>query len=72
MFNSPKTIATLVNFTCKSFIKLMKTVMEIVMMMMMMMMMIVMTIMIMLMIIMITYESTAFGRLFLAKFLTKN
>ena len=70
MFNSPKTIATLVNFTCKSFIKLMKTVMEIVMMMMMMM--IVMTIMIMLMIIMITYESTAFGRLFLAKFLTKN
>ena len=40
--------------------------------MMMMMMMIVMTIMIMLMIIMITYESTAFGRLFLAKFLTKN
>ena len=69
MFNSPKTIATLVNFTCKSFIKLMKTVMEIVMMMMMM---IVMTIMIMLMIIMITYESTAFGRLFLAKFLTKN
>ena len=71
MFNSPKTIATLVNFTCKSFIKLMKTVMEIVMMMMMMMM-IVMTIMIMLMIIMITYESTAFGRLFLAKFLTKN
>ena len=71
MFNSPKTIAKLVNFTCKSFIKLMKTVMEIVMMMMMMMM-IVMTIMIMLMIIMITYESTAFGRLFLAKFLTKN
>ena len=70
MFNSPKTIAKLVNFTCKSFIKLMKTVMEIVMMMMMMM--IVMTIMIMLMIIMITYESTAFGRLFLAKFLTKN
>ena len=69
MFNSPKTIATLVNFTCKSFIKLMKTVMEIVMMMMVM---IVMTIMIMLMIIMITYESTAFGRLFLAKFLTKN
>ena len=69
MFNSPKTIAKLVNFTCKSFIKLMKTVMEIVMMMMMM---IVMTIMIMLMIIMITYESTAFGRLFLAKFLTKN
>ena len=47
----------------------MKTVMEIVMMMMVM---IVMTIMIMLMIIMITYESTAFGRLFLAKFLTKN
>ena len=69
MFNSPKTIAKLVNFTCKSFIKLMKTVMELVMMMMMM---IVMTIMIMLMIIMITYESTAFGRLFLAKFLTKN
>ena len=69
MFNSPKTIATLVNFTCKSFIKLMKTVMEVVMMMMMM---IVMTIMIMLKIIMITYESTAFGRLFLAKFLTKN
>ena len=69
MFNSPKTIAKLVNFTCKSFIKLMKTVMEIVMMMMMM---IVMTIMIMLMIVMITYESAAFGRLFLAKFLIKN
>ena len=47
----------------------MKTVMEIVMMMMMM---IVMTIMIMLMIIMITYESIAFGRLFLAQVLTKN
>ena len=48
----------------------MKTVMELVMMMMMMM--IVMTIMIMLMIVMITYESAAFGRLFLAKFLIKN
>ena len=47
----------------------MKTVMELVMMMMMM---IVMTIMIMLMIVMITYESAAFGRLFLAKFLIKN
>ena len=69
MFNSPKTIATLLNFTRKSFIKLMKTVMEIVMVMMMM---IVMTIMMMLMIIMIIYESIAFGRLFTAKFLTKN
>ena len=50
----------------------MMTVMEIVMMMTIMIMMIVMTIMMMLMIIMITYESTAFGTLFLAKCLTKN
>ena len=42
------------------------------MMMVMMIMMIVMTIMIKLMIIMITYESTAFGRLFRAKCLTEN
>ena len=72
LFYSPKTIATLLNYTCKSFIKLMMTV--IVMMMMMMMMMLMMTMMIamvrmMLMIMMITHDGAAVGRLFLAKVL---
>ena len=74
LFYSPKTIATLLNYTCKSFIKLMMTV--IVMMMMMMMMMLMMTMMIamvrmMLMIMMITHDGAAVGRLFLAKVLTE-
>ena len=67
LFYSPKTIATLLNYTCKSFIKLMITV---IVMMMMMMMMIAMVRM-MLMIMMITHDGAAVGRLFLAKVLTE-
>ena len=76
LFYSPKTIATLLNYTCKSFIKLMMTVIVMMMMMMMMMMMLMMTMMIamvrmMLVIMMITHDGAAVGRLFLAKVLTE-
>ena len=75
LFYSPKTTATLLNYTCKSFIKLMMTVI-VMMTMMMMMMMLMMTMMIatirmMLMIVMIAHDGAAFGRLFLAKVLTE-
>ena len=72
LFYSPKTIATLLNYTCKSFIKLMMTVIVMMMMMMMMMMtMMIATVRMMLMIMMITHDGAALGSLFLAKILTE-